>query len=538
MLKRSGQAARALLHILIEVVLGLAFILLLVAGVLAWRLSRGPIDLGFLLPRLTAALAGPAGGPNGGPRISIGAASLAWEGFHNGLHSPLDFVLANTVMMSADNSGSVAIPRAELALSLPALLLGRIVPRRIVIEAPRLHLVRDPSGAFAFSFGAPHSEAAPSPGTARLVGQALAALATPLGDDRSLAARRFPALSELSALTIRDAEITVIDRKLGITWYAPTAEIELTRSRSSGLDGRAQMALQLKGHRAHLAVTATLDERDRLHVAAHLSAVRPSDLAALSARFAPLAIVDTPVSIALRLSFGPRFGLENARLEADAGPGALTFGGASVPLKGAILVIATAGEDVLTVRRAEMQLAGPAGQEGPDVLGAGHAFRDADGVWQGDFSVATKAVPMADLGRYWPPAIAPGGQKWVAARITGGTADLASAAFRFAYTPRDDAFTLEGAYGTIAGSGLVVHWLPNVPPLTEGEASLSIVSPDALSITVRHAAQGGLVVQGGTVTIRGLEEDDQDATIAAHITGPLNDALVLLARPELHLLSR
>ncbi|MGH7049656.1 MAG: AsmA-like C-terminal region-containing protein, partial [Acetobacteraceae bacterium] len=359
-----------------------------------------------------------------------------------------------------------------------------------------------------------------------------------LGDDRSLAARRFPALSELSALTIRDAEITVIDRKLGITWYAPIAEIRLTRTRSGELDGRAQMALQLKGHRAHLAVTATLDGPDRLHVAAHLSAVRPSDLAALSARFAPLAIVDTPVSIALRLSFGPRFGLENLRLEADAGPGALTFGGASVPLKGATLVIATAGEDALTVRRAEVQLTGPAGREGPTVLGTGHAFRDADGVWRGEFAVATKAVPMADLGRYWPPAIAPGGQKWVSAHITGGTADLASAAFRFAYTPRDDAFTLEGAYGTISASGLVVHWLPPAPPLTDGEASLSIVSPDVLSVAVRHAAQGPLVVQDGTVTISGLEEDDQDATIAAHITGPLHDALALLARPELHLLSR
>ncbi|MGH7100939.1 MAG: DUF3971 domain-containing protein, partial [Acetobacteraceae bacterium] len=360
----------------------------------------------------------------------------------------------------------------------------------------------------------------------------------PLGDDRSLAARRFPALSELSALTIRDAEITVIDRKLGITWYAPTAEIQLTRTRSGGLDGMAQMALQLKGHRAHLAVTAMLDGRDRLHVAAHLSAVRPSDLAALSARFAPLAAVDTPIRIALHLRFGPRFGLENARLEADAGPGALTFGGASVPLKGAMLVIATAGEDALTVRRAELQLTGPAGRDGPTVFGTGHAFRDADGVWQGDFAVATKAVPMADLGRYWPPGIAPGGQKWVAAHIRGGTADHASAAFGFAYAPRDDAFALEGAFGTIAASGLVVDWLPPMPPLTDGAATLSIVSPDVLSIAVRHAAQGRLMVQGGTVTISGLEQDNQDATIAAHITGPLNDALALLTRPELHLLSR
>ncbi|MGH7072546.1 MAG: AsmA-like C-terminal region-containing protein [Acetobacteraceae bacterium] len=534
MLKRSGQAARLALHVLIEVVLGLALILLLAAGVLAWRLSTGPIDLAFLLPRLSSALAGPPGGPH----VSVGAASLAWEGFHNGLESPLDFVLADTVMTSPDDSGHVVIPRAELALSLPALLLGRIVPRSVVIEGPRLHLVRSESGGFAFSFGARRTHAAPSVGTARLAGEVLAALATPPGDDQSLPARRFPALSQLRSLVIRDAEITVVDHELGLTWFAPTADIRLTRPKSGGLDGAAQMALQLKGHRARLAATATLDRRQRLEVAAHLSAVTPSDLAALSPSLAPLAAVNTPVSLALDLRFGPRFGLENARLEADAGPGTLLFGGASIPLKGATLLIASVGEDALRVDRAELSLVGPGGQPGPVVRASGEAVRNADGVWNGDFAVAVKSVPMADLGRYWPPEIAPGGQKWVSKRITGGIADHASAAFRFAYTPRDDAFNLEGAYGTVSASGLVVHWLPPAPPLTDGEATLSVVSPDVLSIAVHRAAEGRLKVLGGTVTISGLEEHDQNANITTHITDPLDDILALLARPELNLLSR
>src|SRR4030095_2868634 len=47
----------------------------LVVGGLAWRLSRGPIPLRFLPPRIEAALSA----PDGSIRVDIGSTSLDWD---------------------------------------------------------------------------------------------------------------------------------------------------------------------------------------------------------------------------------------------------------------------------------------------------------------------------------------------------------------------------------------------------------------------------------------------------------------------------
>ena len=534
MLKRSGQAAGWLLHLLGEIVLGLALVVLVAISVLAWRLAVGPINLGFLVPRLSAALEGRPGGAH----VQIGAASLAWEGFRRGIESPLELVLADMVLASGDDTGRVVIPRAEVSLSVPALLLGRIAPRRIVIEAPRLHLVLGKSGELAFFFGERRAAATPSPGTARLAGAILDALAAPPGNDRSEAAKRFPGLSELTTLTIRDADVTVVDQKLGATWFAPDAEIALERDWRGGLSGHARMALRLKDHPAVLSVEANLEAHRSMTIAAHLAAVRPSELAALVPSLGPLAAVDAPVGLEIDLAFGANLALENARLEADAGAGKVTFGGGQVPIESGVLKIASAGEDALNIREAVLHLAGPAGKAGPVLRATGAAFRDADGTWQGDLAFAVDAVPMADLDRYWPPDIARGGRRWVTENITGGVAKAARAAVRFALARGDDTPVIESAYAVVPGSGLVVHWLRPIPPLTDGTATLSIEGPDALSIAVQHASQGRLSVNGGTVTITGLEGPDQNATITAPVSGPLRDAMALLGEPRLGLLSR
>ncbi len=534
MLKRSGQVARWLLHLAGEIVLGVLLVVLVAIGVLAWRLAEGPIDLGFLVPRLSAALAGRPGGV----QVQVAAASLAWEGFRAGIESPLDLVLADAVLTSGDGSGRVTIPRAEVSLSVPALLLGRIVPRRIVIEAPRLHLVLGKTGGLQLSFGERRAAAAPSPGTARLAGEVLDQLAAPPGNDRGEAAERFPALSELSTLAIRDADLTVVDQELGVTWFTPAAGIRLERGPHGGLSGQAQMELTLKDHPAVLSVKAELKAHRSLNIVAHLAAVRPSELAALAPGLGPLAAVDAPVNLDLDLAFGANLELQNARLEADAGAGRVAFGGDSVPIESGVLEIASAGEDALTVERATLHLAGPEGKTGPILSGSGSAFRDADGVWQGDLAFAVDAVPMADLGRYWPPAIAPAARQWVTENVTGGVAEKARAAVRFAFSRRDDALVLESAYGVVPASGLVVHWLRPIPPLTDGTATLSIEGPDAISIAVQHASEGRLQVNEGTVRITRLEAQNQTAAITAPISGPLQDVLTLLAQPRLGLLSR
>ena len=147
-----GQAAwscaRAL-HRICEIAL---FVLVLAAagvGALAWRLSTGPLELPWLIPRLEAA-ASAAVAP---ARITIGTASLAWEGFSGGVDRPLDIRLTNVAAVDANGTRIAQVPGAATALSMSALLFGRIVPRAIEVDEPQLRVVRSPAGAFEIDLG-------------------------------------------------------------------------------------------------------------------------------------------------------------------------------------------------------------------------------------------------------------------------------------------------------------------------------------------------------------------------------------------------
>ena len=91
--------------------------------------------------------------------------------------------------------------------------------------------------------------------------------------------------------------------------------------------------------------------------------------------------------------------------------------------------------------------------------------------------------------------------------------------------------------GGFAADGLVVHWLRPVPPITDGRASLRFDGPDALVIDVARGREGSLLLEGSAMRITGLVDKDQTGTVALHVSGGLDELLLLLAAPRLHLLS-
>ena len=95
------------------------------------------MDLAWFTHRLEA-----AANANGGPtKLSIGTTALAWEGFRLGVDRPLDLRLTDIRLTDTDGQRRVEIPRAEVSLSLGALLLGRVQPRALELDEPRLTLL-------------------------------------------------------------------------------------------------------------------------------------------------------------------------------------------------------------------------------------------------------------------------------------------------------------------------------------------------------------------------------------------------------------
>ncbi|HUA76802.1 MAG TPA: AsmA-like C-terminal region-containing protein [Acetobacteraceae bacterium] len=539
MLRRTGQVAgfcvRHTLHLIAEIVLGVLLLVIVAGGILAWRLAEGPINLAFLIPRVETAF-----NKTDAPQLSIGAAALGWEGFRSGVESPVDLVFADVVLRGRTGAGVAMIPRAEVSLSAPELLIGRIVPRRIVIEDPKVRIVRDKEGHVAIAFGERRQPAAPasspSPATADLIADVLTALNAPPGNDQSPPARRLRSLSQLRILSIHGAELSVDDEALGATWYAPNANLTLTRGELGGLTGSGEITLAVRGRQAVLSLQAGLGEHNGFTVAASLSPVRPAELATIFPRLGPLSPVNAPVTLHADLESGGVNAAPELRLGAEIGAGEITFGGEAVPIEGGAMAL-TASEDEVALRQLVLRLAGPDEKPGPVLSVSGSAIRLKPDEWSGNVSVDTGGVNMGELARYWPPEIAHWGRVWVTGNITAGTADTATLALDFTAAPDAGSFELTRIDGHVAAHGLTAHWLRPVPPLTDGTATLSITGPDAITIDVAQASQGPLSVSG-QVTITGLAAKEQEGAITARVRGPLPAVLGLLGERRINLLAR
>jgi AsmA-like C-terminal region/Protein of unknown function len=551
-----GQAARhagVLLHRLAALVIAAAVLGCVAVGILAWRLSQGPLELPWLTHRIEKTLnqnltVG---------HITIGSVALAWEGFRLGADRPLDlqvngFTFAQAAHANGPNRQILAIPRAELSVSFHALLFGRIIPRALELDRPRISLVRAANGSFLWEPGA----AAPAPEAAVVeadvatdVGPLLALLkelAKPAASDRS--ATRVGLFSQVHQLRIHDAALTVVDRQLDATWQAPQVEIDLTRGAKGGVDGTASASLALGDQHARLTATGTLPEgKGPIRLRLRLTPVTPAAIARLVPHAAALSAIDAPVGGEADVQLDDTMRPVALHLALRAGVGDIHVADGTLPITGATAV-ADATADHLDVRSLRLTVPGHSNGAGSTLLATGWVDRGADHL-TGSLTLDLDRVAFVDLPHMWPVGVGRGARAWVTENITAGVAHDVHVEVGVVADPDLSDVTLTRATGTMLGDGLVVHWLRPVPPIEDGSAVLNILDPDTLEIVVRSGRQQpepghtladaqGLLLRGGRMRVTGIMQHDQFATIEAQVAGPLPDALALLRDPRLRLLSR
>ena len=516
-----GQVAIGCVR-LVHWLVTLAITLMLLAGAgaaaLAWRLSQGPVDLPWLATRLEA-----AANTNGGPtRLSIGTVALTWEGFRLGVDRPLDLRATNVTVTDQTGRQRLDIPRAEISLSLRALLRGRIEPRAVEMDGPRLTVLRAADGALSLDLGSLTeasdsgipSPAEPTSATQAPINALLAELAQPAANDRD--GNRNTLLSQLRLLRIRDARVVVVDRQLGITWRAPEANIDLTRKPQGGVDGTADLSLVLGEQQARLTVAATLAAgASETHLRARLTPVRPAAMAREAPSLTMLAAVDAPVSGEADLELDARLALLTARLTARAGSGNVRIGQASVPILEAALAV-SGTSNALTLQILQARLRGHQGGPQTQIQARGTADRTS-GRLDAALTLDLDQADFADLPRLWPEGIGGNARDWIVENIPLGTAR--NGHFEIALAAPEDlsSVALTSATGTLNGEGLQVWWLRPVPPIENGVAQLRILDPDTLEIAVASGRErlqtpkpdsgnGGLQIRDGRVRITGIME--------------------------------
>ena len=536
----SGQAARAcgaMLHRLAHVVLGCSVALAVLAAGGAWRLSQGPVDLSWFTARLEAA-ANAGGGP---VRVSIGSTALAWEGFRLGVDRPLDLRLTNLVLSGPTGTQHIVVPRAEVSLSLVALLMGRFQPRAVELDNPSLTLHRSSDGTLRLDLGnAPATLQAGSSDADGSLPALLAALAQPATTDKTMTQSW---IGQIRRVRIHDAALTMIDDGLGVTWHAPHGDVELDRRPEGGVDGTFNLALAVGDANTRLTGALALSAGANVtELSARLAPVSPAALATQIPKLAGIAAFDAPVGVETALHLGPEFELRRLHVTLSANPGTVRINGGNVPMLGATLTLSGTPTDV-TIDSARIALRVRNG--GPTTtLTAGGTVHRADNHFDASLSLGLDNVDFADLPMLWPTDVGNGARVWVTQNITGGAATQGRIQIGLSGNTDDlSGVTVTAASGTLQGTNLTVHWLRPVPPLDRGRAELRIIDPDTLVIAVASARQtlrqrgAALTVRNGSVRITGLMHKDQVGTITTNFAGSLSSLVALLNEPRLHLLN-
>ncbi len=534
-LRRLTNAVLTLLHWLAHVTHGALVLAVALLAFAAWRLAQGPVDVSWLTTRLEAGV----NTPDSPVHVDIGHTALAWEGFRFGSDSPIDLRLTRVRVTDARKHQHLAVPQIKVSLSLTALLFGRLQPRLIELDNPRLTFSREPDGSISLHPGGQPAEPSGTAGGDPLP-PLLTELARPPASDRSVL-RGW--LSQIRHIRIHDAAVTVQDRQLGAIWRAPQADIDLKRLPGGGIDGSADLALALGDQQARLHVTGSLSAAARqttLH--ARLTAVRPAVLARATPRLAPLAALDAPLTVEASLTLGPRLRLQHAKTTLRTGSGTARIGRAKVPIKAAALTLdGSAGAARIDSAWVMLQ---PRPDGPATTLRASGTASRKDGQIDATLQLTLDHVAFADLPLLWPQGVGDGARAWITENITAGTAH--DARVWVALVANDDLsdVTLTQASGTLDGSGLTVHWLRPIPPIEDGRAQLHILGPDTLEIAVLGGRQtlnrnhDTLAVRHGTVRVTGMMQTYQTGTINVAVAGALPDTLTLLRNPRLRLLSQ
>ncbi len=500
-LARAGRAGHALLRAG-AVACG---VVLVAVTALGFRLDGRALDVTWV-----ARLAGAAAGA----RLTVARADLAWERAAPG--APLVLTLNGAVLRRPDGSVLAAARHAALGVPPIDLLRGHWRPVFFALAHASLALRHGPTG---FALDAPRP--------------------TPAGGARHAPGVGVPSLAPPDRLSLRDVAVTVADTVLRTRWQAL---IDAEADAVNGPRPHGEATLHLSDGQSAATLTASLAAaRAGTHVARlSWSAFRPAGL-----RLAvpvPLPVLDLPLAGNVRLTFGQAWRLRDARADVRLGAGALRVAGMRVPLAGGTLTLAAKPlAHTVQLLRGAVALACADGGKTPDFTLHGAATRQ-DLTGTAALSVDGGGLSVARLNACWPAGLARNARAWVLANVTKGR--LASAHLDVGLGFGPDSVALTALSGTLAIKDLEMSWLKPVPPLAARAATLTVLSPDRLTIALAGATQTPsdpneppLTLHHATFGISGLTRRVQTGTVETEVAGSVRQAVALLSEPRLHLLA-
>ncbi len=196
--------------IVLEIMAVFTFLIMLGGSVFAWRLAQGPVDVGFAVDYIEGALQPPEGG-----WTTIGRAQLYWPDIRDAILLQVD------TLAVYDNEEQVlfSVREVDFALSRSSLLIGRISPKRILIQSPVLRAKRFEDGRFDVAL-IPDDEAPKLDHDVSIIDMVHNMLRASSSQDSDI-----PYLKKLKSIEINKAQLVIEDHKIGATWFLPNVSV-------------------------------------------------------------------------------------------------------------------------------------------------------------------------------------------------------------------------------------------------------------------------------------------------------------------------
>ena len=582
------KVMRKATRISLEFLAGVVVLLAVVIGVLVWRLGAGPVYVNFATPYLEKSFAGRVDGVS----LTLGRTLLEWVAEDRSVALRVEDVQ----FLNRAGEKLAVIPLMGLELDLSRIVRGEIAPTVLEIISPQLTVARLENGHFvlegfldpfsdssspkfsldsiAVSSSAEQKFSAPIQGSAQpdeQQGGVQGGQNVVLGAMMALLEEPRAGFSALKKISIRSGRVLFDDRRQGIVFFSPRANISVWRERL-GLAGNLSLAVALSDKKidtfAEDTLKKVLPEKEPVVIEGAFVFDRSLgvvDLALESRdvqvqRLASL-LPDTleperftvPLTVNLVSSLKLNGEIGRTRFEISGGAGQLEE---AVPVSALLLEGSYAPQSERLVFDNFAVNFGTAQKPGPKLAIAGNM---SDWSGQASLLLSARLLDMAvdDLEAYWPESMIPNARRWITKNIRRGTVTEASVklALRADKETVQDPLQKENAQwfadiarilgrarlssleGKLAYEGVNVHYFRPLPPV-HNVAGTAALDDKGFKLFVEKGQLVDLQLAPSTVDIQGLDVGQEFMKIHAGLDGSLRTALQVLDHDPLGLISR
>ena len=485
---------RRVLKIGVRIIGALIVLTVVLVGLFVWRLSSGPVSVGFLTSYIEKIFAESVSGY----LIDIHDTILVWDRDEDSL----SLEVREIALLDSADELLAKVPAADVKLGFKSLLHGVLALREIRIEGAWVGLIRDSEGQLHFGLFADEpaeldTTAIPKPTEEMAAGDTTSVLGQIFGAVMASPDPSRP-LTYLQMVSLTGAELSVDDRRSDFTWRASQVDLLLERS-DTGLGGDLSFAVPLVQH--------------AVEVQASLEYLKAEGVVGFDISFANLWLPD----------LGEATGVERLTAVDVLCSGSCT--------------LETNRRD--QVRNFMFEFTGEpldSAGAGPTLTAKGHSEETAEGaVIDGEVTIA--GFPIQRLPDYWPVMLAPGAREWITRNISSGMVTKLQTDIEL-FLPTGSMKSLQTRHfiGELEYENLMVHFFRPLPPI-RGLTGSGTFDLDRFDLRTGRADLADLEIDDVQVAITGLS-NKQDA-LAANLSlqGPLQTVVALLDNPSLDLVS-